>query len=178
MSPAMARKIAEAKTSVSGNRIQPGHYVLVVKQILCNEGGYNGAFVIPEFDVVDAEKTNGEGEPNRVGSDCSCAWQIDAKGEKGEAMRGNAKKFIAALMALDLGNEDAINKALNDHCGAAGDKDALRARGMLVECTTQRRRIKTGPNAGQEGDFPEFKHVLQTPAEIAERRAQLDRDRR
>lgn len=179
LSEALAKKIANAKVSGAGNRITDGDYVLMVKQIIC-EQKYKGTFYIPEFEVVESAKTHPTVEPNVKGSDCSCAFDIEAAGAKGEAARSNAKQFVCALLGLDeekVSEADFIAKA-GEYAGGKGTPDALRARGMYVACTTFRNTIKTGPNAGKEGAFPRFSHVGSehgnTAAEVARRREALD----
>lgn len=174
---AAAKRIADAKTSSAGNRIKEGNYVLVVKRIFCGPK-YKGTYFIPEFDVVASEKT-GDVEPNRPGTDCSCAWQLDASGNSGEAARGNIKQFVAALKNISVDDGDAVMAAAGENAGEReSDPDCLRARGTLIECETVRKRITTGPNAGTEGCFPRFKYVEQTSDEVAERRKKLDADKR
>lgn len=189
---AVAKKIAEAKTSKNGTPIKAGEYTLLIKRILC-DGKFTGLKFIPEFEVVDCEP-NGEmtvggdgrsvtetpAEPNKVGSECSCAWALDAAGKKGEAMLGNIKQFMCSLLGLDLSTTpvDEIMSKAAQWAGPSGDPDALRARGMLISCSTKRRRIQNGENAGKLADFPEFTHVTaadgNSPEKIAERRAVLD----
>lgn len=177
LSQAAAERIGKAKTSESGNRIKEGSYVLIVKKITCSTK-FSGTFYIPEFDVVAAEKT-GANEPNKEGTDCSCAWDMNGKGKSGEAAKGNIKQFVAALLGIPVEDEDQITAECGKYAGETEkDPDCFRARGMLIECETRRQRIQSGPNAGTEGVFPRFKHVEQTEEEIAERRKDLDNRKR
>lgn len=174
---AAAQRIAQAKVSTTGNRIKEGNYVLVVKRILCGPK-FKGTFFIPEFDVVASEKIS-ETEPNRKGSDCSCAWQLDGTGKSGEAAKGNIKQFVSALLNIPLEDEAAIMEQASRHAGEKEtDPDVYRARGMLVECETMRQTIQSGPHAGEQGIFPRFRFVQQTPEEIALRRQELDANKR
>lgn len=168
----LLKKIADAKTSVGGTPIRDGEYILVVKRILCEEK-FKGMFIIPEFDVVEAEATHETVKPNPPGSDCSCAWAMDKAGKAGEAAKGNIKQFAEAL--LDLAGADEIMAKLGEYAGESGSEDSLRARGMLIAARTQRKKTQTGENAGKEGVYPVFFHIEgQTDEEIAARRAELD----
>lgn len=177
ISPALAKKIAESKPSNTGTRIKEGEYVLVVKQIICDEMN-SGTMYIPEFDVVAAEKT-ADTEPNKEGTDCSCAWPVDSPGNAGKAAKANINQFVHSLFELEEGSEE-FGKYLTQYSGEKDSADAMKARGRIVLCATRRKKIKTGPNAGTEGIFPEFRPAKEgnSPAEIAERRKGLDAARR
>lgn len=182
LDPAVANKIANAKTSNSGNPIKAGNYVLVIKQLLCDKK-FNGTFVIPEFDVVESEVLIDGVTPNKPESDCSCAWQTDKAGKAGEAALGNIKQFGCALLGLPENTEPTeIMQKIAEWVGGPTDPDRLRARGMLILCSTRRKKIQNGPNAGKEGDFPHFSYVSpeegNSAEEIAERRAKLDAEKR
>ncbi len=192
LAQALLSKIANAKTSTSGNQIKAGDYVLLVKRNIC-EQKFSGTMFIPEFDVIESESVVDDVTPNRVGTDCSCAWALDKGGKAGEAALGNIKQYMCGLFGLpDTTPTEDVMKVVGENSGAQTDTDALRARGMLIRCTTRRKKIQNGPNAGKEGDFPHFATVsavstgdlnidlaeTNTPAAVAARRAQLDAAKR
>jgi hypothetical protein len=172
-----AKQIAEAKTSNSGTRIKDGEYVLLTKGVLCDQL-FSGLFVIPEFDVVEAKKTHETIEPNAVGSDCSCAWQLDKTGKPGEAAKGNIKNFFCGLFGKSEDDTTSLVDLVSQYAGGKTDPDRFRARGMLVIARTYRKVTQNGPNTGKEGVYVKFSRVPaedgNSETEIAKRRAELD----
>lgn len=172
----LAEKIASAKTSGGGNNLTDGEYILVVKRILCKDG-YTGVRLIPECDVVEAMQTHATVLPNKAGSDVSFAWALNESGKKGDASRGNAKQFMAAL--LNIAGESDLFETVGKYAGEKEtDEDSLRARGMLIHAKTVRKVIQSGENKGKEAAFPRFSYVDQTAEDIAKRRADLDARKR
>lgn len=173
ISPALAKKIADAKTSVSGNRIKDGEYELLVRKIIC-ESKYKGTMFIVEFDVVDSAPTHEKIAPNAPGTECSVAFSLDAPGPGGDAAKSNAKQFLLGLLGLEDGEADFMEK-LVEYCD-----DDQPGRGMLVNCATYRKTINSGKNAGTEGCYPRFAQATEgnSDKEIAARRKKLDADKR
>jgi hypothetical protein len=182
LNPEVRKKIANAKTGGGGTRLKAGSYVLVVKRIICDKK-FSGTMFIPEVDILGAEPTEDGVTPNKEGSDASFAWALDKGGKAGEAALGNIKQFSCALLGWDEAMDDEkLMEKLGDYVGKPGEDDAVRARGMIVLCTTRRKTIQSGPNAGKVGDFPHFSHVSaedgNDEAAIAERKADLDKRKR
>lgn len=166
----LAKKIADARPSNHGIPIVDGDYVLMIKRIIAEEK-YKGFFFIPEFEVVESEAKVSGVIPNKVGSECSCCWALNGSGKGGDAQRGNAQNFSVALLGLSRDDPEYLEK-ISSMAGKEGSEDSLRARGMLVLCSTYRQVIQSGPKAGTEGVFPRFTHVghdVNAPAEIAAR---------
>lgn len=171
ISPALAKKIAEAKTSGGGNNIKDGKYDLIVKKILVDQM-FNGTMFIAEFEVQAAKKTHDTVDPNSVGSECSFALNLDTN----KSALGNAKSFLFGLFNLDeasTSNDDFMT-LIQEYAGEKGSEASLKARGMIVKAATFRKVTKTGPNAGKEGVYPKWEGIEQTEGEIAERRKILD----
>lgn len=172
LSPALAKKIAEAKASASGNRIKEGMYVLELLKVIC-EQKFKGTMFIAEMLVRESAAISDKVEPNKVGTTCSIAYNLDGGGKAGEAAKSNTKKFVCALFGLDLECDgDEFTEKLSH---ILDDKQP--ARGMLISCETVRQEIQTGKMAGTEGVFPRFEHVDQTDKEITERRKALDAEK-
>ncbi|MEO9194311.1 MAG: hypothetical protein ABI445_11660 [Polyangia bacterium] len=172
---ALAKRIAEAKTTGGGNNIKDGNYGLLIKKLSC-EGKFKGTCFIAEFDVVDSEKTHATIEPNTVGSDCSFVLNLD---KNPETALGNLKGFYCGLLGVE---ESAISQSeladkIVEYCS-----DDNKARGMLICASTYRKVTQKGPNAGKEGVYPRFSPVDaangNAPADIAKRRAELDAERK
>lgn len=168
ISPALAKKIAEARASAGGNNIKDGQYVMVVKKLLVDQK-FKGTFFVAEFDVVDSDKTHATVEPNLPGTDCSIALNLDSN----VSAPGNMKQFFLGLFNKDEATVDSkeLVELISKNTG-----DDQPARGMLVECATYRKVTKTGVNAGKEGVYPKWSPASEgnSPAEIAARRKSLD----
>ncbi len=172
ISPLLAKKIAEARATAGGNNITDGQYVMQVLKLTVDQK-FKGTFFVAEFLVVDSEKTHPTIEPNRVGTDCSIALNLDSN----VSAPGNMKQFFLGLLGLDEATTDSqeLVAAISKYTS-----DDQPARGMLIECSTFRKTTKTGPNAGREGTYPRWSAAPEgnTPAEIKARRTKLDSDGR
>ncbi len=178
ISPALAKKIAEAKTSgARGDRITDGEYVHIVDALICDQM-FSGTNFIPELIVLEPEKIRDDVEPNKKGSTVSCAWPVDGSGPAGEAAKGNIKQFICALFDIPESDQEKFIEHLLKYSGPKGSPESTRARGMVIHTKTRRSTIKTGKNAGKEGCFPHFTHLSKeqgnSEAEIAERRKEIE----
>lgn len=175
LSGALAKKIADARATAGGNQIKDGSYVFLIRKIILDEK-FKGNFFIVEFDVVMSAAQRDDVEPNKVGTDCSMALNLDTN----KSAPGNMKQFFCAL----LGKEDAELQGeayLDEVAKYTGDEQP--GRGMLIEATTYRKVTLTGPNAGKEGTYPKFAHVSaeadengmdNTSARVKTRRGELD----
>ncbi len=177
MDPKLAKKIAEAKTSKSGNNIKDGDYVLVIKKLICDEK-YTGTMFIGEFGVVASEKSHETIEPNKEGSDCSVAFGIGSPGDKGSAALSNTKQLVCAIQGLDEDDNEGFTKFCSEYVGKESEPEfSTLAAGRLVTCSTYRKKTQKGPNAGKEGCYPRFGHVDaasgNSPEQIAERRREM-----
>jgi hypothetical protein len=168
MSPALLKKIAEARATAGGNNIKDGEYVLLVKKIIV-DSKFKGTTFIAEFDVVDCEKTHATVEPNPKGTDCSIALNLDTN----VLAPGNMKQFFLGLLGLDEATTPAAKLGEEMSKYTADDQPG---RGMLIECSTYRKVTKTGPNAGKEGVYPRWYPASEgnSSAEVAARRKVLD----
>ncbi len=177
MDPKLAKKIADAKTSKSGNNIKDGDYVLQLEKLICDEK-YTGTMFIAEFSVVASDKTHETIEPNKPGSKCSVAFGIGAAGDKGSAALSNAKQLVCSVFGLEEDDSEGFNQKCAEYVGKE-DEPAFntKAAGYLLTCSTYRKKTQKGPNAGKEGCYPRFGHVDaesgNSPSEIAERRSAL-----
>lgn len=169
---ALLKKIAEARATQGGNNIKDGNYVLVVKKLMI-ENKFKGTFFIAEFDVVDAEPTRQDVEPNAVGTDCSIALNLDSN----VSAPGNMKQFFLGLLGLEEATT-TTEQLMKEIAKYVGEDNA--ARGMLVEASTYRKVTKTGANAGKEGVYPRFSPATgeNTAAQVKARRAELDQSGR
>jgi hypothetical protein len=175
LSGALAKKIAEARATAGGNRIKDGSYVFVVRKIILDEK-FKGNFFIAEFDVLMSASVRDDVEPNKVGTDCSMALNLDTN----KSTPGNMKQFFCALLGKEDGElqgQDYLKEV------AKYVDDDQPGRGMLIEATTYRKTTLTGPNAGKEGTYPRFATVSteadeggmdNSAARIKARRAELD----
>src|SRR5262249_41157913 len=155
---ALAKRIAEAKTSKGGVRIKDGEYVFLVKRIIC-ESKYTGLMFIAELEVVESLKSDDPNaakdvEPNAPRTECSQAWALDGSGPAGDAAKSNTKQFLLALLGLPESTApDDFVKNLGEYSGETGTPESVKARGMLVACSTRREPIKSGKSAGTMGCF-------------------------
>jgi len=186
MSPALAKKIADAKSSIGGINIRDGEYVFIVKRVLC-ESKFTGTYFIVEFEVKEAMKVDvvdKDGKvlditPNKENSSCSVAFGVEAQGKAGQAALSNTKQFVCGLYGLDdkSTDEEEFMRRANDLTS-----DDQPARGMLVHCVTYRKVTQSGKNAGKEGTYPRFFPLGEgegnTAGEISDRRTALDKANR
>lgn len=185
MSPALAKKIAEAKMSSGGINIRDGAYVFIVKRVMC-ESKFKGTFFIVEFEVHEATKilvVDKDGrtldvEPNKVGTSCSVAFGVEQPGKAGQAAQSNTKQFVCGIYGLD---DKTTSEEKFAELASKITQDDQPARGMMVIAETYRKITQSGPNAGKEGTYPRFFPVGEpdnSPEQIAERRARLDAEKK
>jgi len=143
----MAQQVGNARVTGSGNHIQHGNYVFLIKKWFFMLSPQNERCVIIEFAVVDAQKkTVHEGtrvitaEPNGIGSDCSEVVNWDGAGKLSAA--GNSRAPVLGLFGFNE-NEIEANKVIEtlDTCLS----DAQPAAGMLIACSTAPREKRTKP---------------------------------
>lgn len=161
----VANKIANAKASGGGNPIKDGDYVFDVLRVIC-EQKFTGLCFIAEFLVVASEATEAGVEPCQVGTTCSFVANLT----KHDSAAGNVKAFVLGLLGLDEASTPP------DRVAAEIDRitsSANPARGMRIGCSTFRKAIRAGANAGKLITLPRWQHAAQTPAEIAANRAEL-----
>ena len=77
LNPAIAAKIAGARTTGGGNYIKDGRYTFIVEKVIC-EKKFAGNFFIVEFFVKDAAAVSGE-QPNPQGTSCTMALRPEAR---------------------------------------------------------------------------------------------------
>lgn len=171
LSKDLAKKIADAKTSGSGNRIKKGVYELEVTKVMCDKK-YNGTMFIAEMNVLESEAADEKVTPNQPGTTCSVAFNLDKGGAAGDAAMGNTKQFVCALRGLDpeTATSEEFLAALEDVVS-----ERQPDRGRVVGCETIDKEIRTGKSAGTVGCFPKFLHVKQAPADVKARREALDK---
>lgn len=177
ISPALAKKIADASPTGGGNVITDGDYVFVIKELLIKEG-FKGNSFIAKFDVVMAEKKHPTVLPNPVGTDCYMALNLDTN----KMAAGNMKQFFTALWNEELSGTPYVTK-VDEWTKPAAEGGKQPARGMLIEAATYRKLTQTGPNTGKEGCYPNFIHVSaesdesgldNSAARVKARRTELD----
>ena len=182
------KKIATSRASKGGNHIKDGKYRFLVKKVL-QEKKEDGEMFIVELQVVTSENVPGQfekaGKPvwpgiegavevkaNPVGSSPSYVLNLDSNKSAGN----NAKAFVLALYDgedFDEEDEEAVADFVETVDELVGEMQP--ARGMLIDDETFRKKIKGGKNAGEPFVGHNWTHVPQTPEEIAQRRAKLDK---
>lgn len=176
----IAKKLANVEAvTKSGTKLRQGEYVLVVKRILAttSEQTKSGSYLIPECDIEAAEQTDPAVTPNVKGSDCSFTFPMDAQGFQAQYRMRDMQDFFCPL--LDIVADDDFITSIDKYVGPRDTEDSLRARGRVVHVlVTLGDPVKTGKNAGKS--FPEyaFSFVEQTDADVAKRRAELDKNKR
>jgi hypothetical protein len=163
-------KIAAASATKNGNNLRDGKYRLRIERFVLNTG-HNGTCFIPEFRVMEAQKTEPDVEPNQPGATVSCVWNVS----KHSSAPGNVKGFLLAVFGL---NEASVppDKMRELTAAAVGADQPLR--GMEIDCTTIRRvnQGKENPaNRGMVMTLPTWQHVAgQTQESVTRARAELD----
>jgi hypothetical protein len=172
-------QIANAKAGSGGNRIVDGAYTHAVKNLIL-EKKRAAIFFIAELVVVTASPVDVPAEfwkehekvpgytfkPNAVGADVSFLCDMSA-----DAGPGNAKSL---LLALDGTPEENVNPAAFAQMIKAATGKPQPLRGALVKCTTYRKPIKSGKNAGQPFTGCNWEFIPQKPDEVRARRNVLD----
>ncbi len=184
LSPALAKKIADAKSSKGGNRIKDGNYIFAVERLEFAEKNGGNTFVA-ELRVIESESNGsrniGDGttgdlnEPNVKGSSVSFVCVLEST----PSAAGNMKEMLCALVNADPDSGEAFLNAFNtyvEHKDTDGKKinTSQPARGMIIGAETYRKMTKNGKNAGKWGTYPGWAHIEQTAEEIKTRRAELD----
>jgi hypothetical protein len=144
---ALAQQVGDARVTGSGNYIQHGNYVFLIKKWFFMLSPQKEQCVIIEFAVVDAQKkTVHEGtkvitaEPNGIGSDCSEVVNWDGPGKLSAA--GNSRAPVLGLFGFAENEIDAAKVIETlDTCLS----DAQPAAGMLISCSTAPREKRTKP---------------------------------
>lgn len=172
-------KIAMAKANGGGNRIVDGSYTHAVKSLIC-EKKHKSIFFIAELIVVTAAPVDVPAEmwkphekepgftfkPNAVGSEVSLLCDMST-----DVGPSNAKSF---LLQIDGTPEEQVDPVKFATMIKAVTSKAQPFRGALIKCTTFRKPIKGGANAGKPFTGCNWEFVKQTLPEIQARRALLD----
>jgi len=144
---ALAQQVGDARVTGSGNYIQHGNYIFLIKKWFFMLSPQKEQCVIIEFAVVDAQKkTVHEGtkvitvEPNGIGSDCSEVVNWDGPGKLSAA--GNSRAPVLGLFGF---NENEIDAAKVIETLDTCLSDAQPAAGMLISCSTAPREKRTKP---------------------------------
>ena len=134
----IAKKVADAKASGSGNHIRPGRGILMVKEMKYDAKGHKGEKFIAELRVVEsvsiAGRTDKEGKPvlaNEPGSTVSFVQLFD---QHKETAFPNTKAFFLALYGEkeeEISGEDLAGAIL-----AACNGSKQPTRGMLIKYET------------------------------------------
>lgn len=189
LSPALKKKIAEAKATGGGNNINDGRYVFEIHRLLV-DAKFKGTMFIAEFGVVESEPVIAGTEPNKPGTTCSNVMNMDSNVSAG----GNIKVLVMAIENYDEATADEPALGPPDPTGTRhpiveggivvkrwmADLDRLTdasqpARGMLLGDETYRKTIQTGNNAGKPFTGHKWVHIPdQSAAQIATRRKLID----
>lgn len=190
------RKIAQAKPGgIRHPNMRDGSYVLEVR--LCDLfKGQKGRIFLIETGVVEARQITDGIQPNAPGTVIGTATNIDTNLSAG----GNSLRFMLALYGIV--QEEMAHTGQPDCCGipqgcgkpagqllseteredefvAVGGMiiaPGQPAKGMLINCTTYRSKIQTGPNAGKDFVGQGWEHYPgQSAQQVSERRAAIDR---
>mgnify|MGYP001590684624 CR=1 FL=1 len=180
LSPALLKKLKEAKATAGGNNITDGSYIFEVAELIL-DAKRKGTMFIPRLLVVESEKILVDVEPNQVGSTCSNALNLDTN----VSAPGNAKAFFMGLLNMTESEADeVVEKRKVDGEEVEFKRWMVKmdeytrpsqlARGMLVGDETYRKTIQTGPNAGKPFTAHNWVYIAQTSAEVAARRKAQD----
>lgn len=141
--------IDKIKVGRSGNRLEPGDYVVQVLEVREHKGGppKYGEYVIIEFRVV--QSTNPSIRENYIASDV-----IRMDGNFPDMAKADAKAFIMAAMGLDPTDDAAQAQVKTAFVQSIfGPNNPLA--GNLVQCRVAWKTPKNNPNAKP---FPRYEY--------------------
>jgi hypothetical protein len=180
----LLEKIAAAKITQGGNNIKDGKYIFSILKIL-SEKKRNGNMFIVEMLVDESSSIpdifEKDGKPvhaNAAGTTVSWVLNLD----NNDSAPGNIKAFVLGLFdesEADIDAEELQAKSKGEPSPLATTLGELISReqpalGRKIVSETYRKLIKSGKNAGQPFVGHNWRHVAQTPEEIAANRARVE----
>lgn len=163
-------QIAAAAASGGGTYISDGVYKLMVEKLFeknSTHAGGSGLSFIAEFRVIESSPhpEYPDVKPNAVGTTCSVVCSV----QRHASAMGNVKAILLGTLGGFGYTEDQITPEVIQN---AFNSEELR--GIMVDNTTYRKPIKSGPNAGNPITLNKWSSIPQTPEEVAQNATDLD----
>ena len=175
---ALFQKIGASNASLKEDVFRDGKGVVEVRELLCKRFFKGNTFVartrvVSSMDKGDKDKDGKGITPNAPGSSVGWPQMLDQHA----SAPGNVKAFVLAL--LGFSEAQVTSAQFAEALERLISKDQP-GRGMLIGYETYQQATRSGANIGRVNTYVRWTHVPpaagNTPAEIASRRAELDKN--